>query len=97
MIDKLALVLEAKELERKSSELTLTRSIAAGKWQVAEQEFESLLQQDAASAEKVESARQNLMSLYEQFIDSCLAFRTHNNTAISRLEQIMKEIKNDRS
>lgn len=92
-IDRLAKLLEAKDIERKSAEITRARNILAGKWQLAEQEFENLLQNPAADEAAIESARQGLLALYEQFIDACLAFRTQNNYAILRLEQIMKEIR----
>lgn len=83
----------AMEIMSKNAEIKQARDLASKRHQLAEAEFESVCQNHESSAEEVEKARLALISLYEQYVDACLALRTYSLSAGKKLNDMMKELK----
>ncbi len=88
-IQKLVEVLQIKDRSRAIHE---ARGLAYKRYQLQEAEFEALLQADDARADQVETERQKLISVYEQYIDACLALRTHSIEADKTIAQMIKDL-----
>lgn len=81
------------EIMSKNGEIKRGRDLAHKRHELAEAEFESICQNRDATGEEVEKARVSLTSLYEQYVDACLALRTYNFDADKKLNEMMKELK----
>lgn len=69
------------------------RDLASKRHGLAEAEFESVVTNNDSTPEQIEKARASLISLYEQYVDACLALRTYNFDADKKLNEMMKELK----
>lgn len=83
----------ALHIMSKGAEINRAREIASKRHGLAESEFEALLKQNNAAAEQIEAGRAKMISLYEQYVDACLALRTFSLEAEKRIEAMIKEHK----
>lgn len=84
---------DALDIMKKSGELNKQRELALKRHQLSESEFEVLTQNNDVTAEKLETARSTMISLYEQYVDACLALRTFSVDANRKIEEMIKEHK----
>ncbi len=79
------------EIIKKGKQINQARELAYRRFQLQEQEFEVLCQEKTTPPESIEAGRTKTVSLYEQYVDSCLALRTFNHSSLDAIDDVLKD------